>query len=129
MSSEQSRRVLVIDADQELREAFAALLRSKSLIVDEAEDGPEAIEKLASVSYAVVLLDLMLPVVDGFGVLATLDAPPAESPVVMVMSGAERPVLGRIDSQRIHGIVRKPFDLEEIASVVAACAEVRIGKG
>ena len=124
MLNDRHRRVLVIDGDHELRERFASLLRLKSLIVDEAEDGRVAIERLAEVSYAMILLDLMLPVVDGYSVLEALDPNAADPPVVLVMSGAERPVLGRIDSRRIHGIVRKPFDLEEIASVVAACAEV-----
>jgi hypothetical protein len=44
---------------------------------------------------------------------------------VLVISGADRRVLDQLDSQKIHGIVRKPFDPDEVAAVVAACAEIR----
>ncbi len=46
-------------------------------------------------------------------------------PVVLVVTGADRRALAQLDAQRIHGIVRKPFDSEELASLVVACAEIR----
>jgi hypothetical protein len=42
-----------------------------------------------------------------------------------VLTGADRTIVERLDPQRIHGVVRKPFDPEELASVVVACAEIR----
>ena len=42
-----------------------------------------------------------------------------------VVTGADRRALSQLVSQRIHGIVRKPFDPEELASLVVACAEIR----
>ena len=127
MRTEQSRRVLVVDDDQSVRRMLAAVLRQQGLFVDEADGGAAAIECLSNGGgYAVILLDLLMPELDGFAVLrqlAILDPQPA--PVVLVLTGADARTIDRLDSQRIHGIVRKPFDAAEIASLVAACSEIR----
>src|SRR3712207_5108992 len=123
--NEQHRQVLIVDDDPTVRGILATALRQRSLLIDEAEDGAEAIRLLRENSYSVVLLDIMMPGVNGFDVLSAIDSSPAHAPVVLVVSGAERSVLERLDTRRIHGVVKKPFDPQEVASVVAACAEIR----
>lgn len=124
---EQNRRVLICDDDPEMRHLLVAALRNKTLQIDEAHDGASAIELLRANRYAVVLLDLMMPGVDGFGVLDAIDHE-THQPVVLVVSGAGRTVLDRLDSRKIHGVVKKPFDATELAAIVASCAEIR-GRG
>ncbi|HEY0157784.1 MAG TPA: response regulator [Thermoanaerobaculia bacterium] len=125
MTIEQPRQVLIVDDDPTVREILATALRQKSLVTDEASDGAEAIRLLSENVYSVVLLDILMPGVDGFRVLDAIDAGSVTAPVVLVVSGAERAVLETLDTRRIHGVVRKPFDPQEIATVVAACAEIR----
>jgi CheY-like chemotaxis protein len=125
MTIEQHRRVLVVDDDREVRRILVAALRRKALTIDEAASGREALDLLREHSYSVVLLDVMMPDGNGFGVLSAIDAESLNAPVVLVISGAERRVLDQLDSKRIHGIVRKPFDPYEVAEVVAACADIR----
>jgi two-component system sensor histidine kinase/response regulator len=125
MTLEQHRQVLIVDDDPVVREILATALRQRNLVIDQASDGEEAIRLLQENRYAVVLLDILMPGVDGFGVLDAIDTTINFSPVVLVVSGADRPVLAQLDSRRIHGVVRKPFDPHDIASVVAACAEIR----
>jgi CheY-like chemotaxis protein len=125
MMSEQNRQVLIVDDDRVVREILGTALRQKALLYDEAADGAEAIRLLAENAYAVVLLDILMPGVNGFEVLDAIDPMGSNSPVVLVVSGADRTVLDQLDSRRIHGVVKKPFDPEEIAAVVAACAEIR----
>ncbi|HET8773873.1 MAG TPA: response regulator [Thermoanaerobaculia bacterium] len=124
MTTDPHRRVLVIDDEASVRRMLGAALRQRSLVVDEAVDGSNAIALLSENRYAVVLLDLLMPNVDGFGVLDAL-ADGAHPPIVLVVSGADRRVIDQLDSRKIHGIVRKPFDPVEIADVVAACTEIR----
>ncbi|HEX6099391.1 MAG TPA: response regulator [Thermoanaerobaculia bacterium] len=124
MTVDPYRRVLVIDDEESIRRMLGSALRQRALSVDEASDGRDAIALLTANRYSVVLLDLLMPGVDGFHVLEAIgngDHPP----VVLVVSGAERALIDRIDSGRIHGIVRKPFDPVEIADIVQACAEIR----
>ena len=122
--NEQHQRVLVVDDDPEIRRILVTALRSRALEIDEAGDGHSAIEMLRENRYGVVLLDIMMPGVDGFGVLAAIDQD-TNPPVVLVVSGAGKQVLDRVDASKIHGIVRKPFDPIELADVVSACAEIR----
>ena len=122
--NDQLRRILVVDDDPEIRRILVTALRLKSLHIDEAHDGAAAIDMIRGNRYAVVLLDIMMPGVDGFEVLEALHSE-TNPPVVLVVSGAGKQMLDRVDTSKIHGIVKKPFDPLEIADVVAACADIQ----
>jgi CheY-like chemotaxis protein len=121
----EHKRILVVDDDPGVRELLSSVLVEYGLTVDEAEDGEVAIALLREHRYSVVLLDLLMPKVDGFAVLEALERETEDLPVVLVITGAERATIAQLDSQRIHGIVRKPFDVQELGSLVSACAEIR----
>jgi CheY-like chemotaxis protein len=126
MLIEQQKRVLVVDDDPMVRDLLVFVLRRHSLAVDQASNGREALSLIKANPYAVIVLDLLMPVLDGFGVLDALGGPEMPSPpVVLVLTGADRGDITHLDAQRVHGIVRKPFDPEELASIVVACAEIR----
>jgi len=126
MSEEQQKRVLVVDDDPDVRDLITFSLRQKSLEVDEAADGEQALALLRRHRYAVLLLDLLMPTMDGLSLLGELDhVPMIHAPVVLVVTGGDRKLLLRLDSRRIHGVVRKPFDPEELATLVRACADIK----
>ncbi len=124
MSAEQQKRVLVVDDDAATRKLLSAVLLGRGLVVDEAGDGQEALDLIESQPYGVIVLDLLMPVIDGFTVAEKLSAL-TPRPVVLVVTGAAHDVVDQLDAATVHGIIRKPFDAEEIANVVAACAEIR----
>ena len=124
MTVEQQKRVLVVDDDAGIRKLLGTVLRGRGLSVDEAEDGKQALALIASQRYGVILLDLLMPVMDGFAVAEALNGL-APRPVVLVVTGAEHGQVESLDASAFHGIVRKPFDADELANVVAACAEIR----
>ena len=119
-----SKRILIVDDDAATRELIGSVLRRRELTVDEAEDGVQALELLKEHRYAVVLLDLLMPNVDGFGVIENLETA-ISTPVVLVITGADRSLMRKLDPQRIHGVVNKPFDAEDLATLVVACAEIK----
>jgi len=125
MTAEQQKRVLVVDDDAGIRKLLCAVLSGRGLSVDEAGDGQAALDLIETQQYGVIVLDLVMPVLDGFAVVETL-AKLKPRPVVLVISGAEPGVIEQLDPAAVHGIVRKPFDAEELANVVAACAEIRV---
>jgi CheY-like chemotaxis protein len=125
MTSEQRRHVLIVDDDLAVREILSTALQQKSLSTDSASNGADAIRLLRENTYAVVLLDIVMPGVDGYAVLDAIDGTSVNAPVVLVVSGADPAILQQLDSRRIHGLVRKPFEPHEVANVVAACAEIR----
>jgi CheY-like chemotaxis protein len=59
-------RVLLVDDEKDFREIFSAWLAFKGYVVVTAEDGEDALEKLESHAFDLVLLDLMMPRVDGY---------------------------------------------------------------
>ena len=119
------RRILVVDDDAEIRNILTTVLQKHDLTVDAAAEGAAAIELLREFQYAVVLIDLLMPGVDGFALLDHIAGRDVSPPVVLVITAADRAAIERLDAQRIHGIVRKPFDPEEIARLVVACAEIK----
>jgi two-component system KDP operon response regulator KdpE len=122
----EPKRILVVDDDPGVRSLLTSVLTHRGLAVDAAPGGDEALELLREHQYAVIILDLLMPVTDGFAVLRGMDGVEFQAPpVVLVVTGAERQAVEQLDSQRIHGIIRKPFDPDELASLVLACAEIK----
>jgi DNA-binding response OmpR family regulator len=123
---ESHKRVLIVDDDPEVGRMLSSALIMNGLLVDLASDGRQALDAIRENNYSVVLLDLMMPLVDGFGVLDDLDAQALTSPpVVLVLTSADRSVIDRLDSSRIHGVVRKPFDPKDLAALVLACTDIK----
>lgn len=124
MTIEHHRRVLVVDDDPDVRTMVVTALRQRFLHVDQAGDGRQAIELLRQNRYAVILLDLIMPDVDGFAVVDAID-PKAYPPIILVVTGADPRIVELLDPRKVHGIVKKPFDPSEVAEVVSACADIR----
>ena len=102
------RRVLIVDDHASFRAAARALLELDGFdVVGEAGDGTGALAECARLRPDVVLLDVQLPDIDGFGVareLAAGDAPPA---VVLVSSRPESSYRRRLAGAPVHGFVTK----------------------
>jgi CheY-like chemotaxis protein len=116
-------RVLIADDDQSIRQLVTTIIRREGLDVDAAADGAEAVEKLAEHEYAVILLDLMMPRLDGFGVIAFLkEHRPEYKPVVLVVTAYADQKFKTVDPDIVAGVIRKPFEVADIGSLVRLCA-------
>lgn len=124
MAIDPTKRVLIVDDDKDVRDILYTVLQARGIQADSATNGREALDLIAQHSYAVVVLDLMMPEVDGFTVLETLAAA-GTMPVVLVLTAADQGLTDQLDASLIHGLVRKPFEPAEIADVIAACADIR----
>jgi len=124
---QQPKRVLVVDDDFEIRNLLSGAFAQQGLTVDTAHDGENAIGLISQTPYSVIVLDLVMPGVDGFAVLDYVRANKAETPpVVLVITGAaDEPIVEQLDPSLVHGIMRKPFDVHDVTNIVVACAEIR----
>jgi CheY-like chemotaxis protein/HPt (histidine-containing phosphotransfer) domain-containing protein len=115
-----SSAVLVVDDSLVAREAAAAALRAVGVGVDLARDGREALAKLGRASYAVVLSDLEMPQLDGFGLIAQMRASDAwcRLPVVVCSSRLDADARRRLDPLGVAGFVAKPFAADELLAVL-----------
>ena len=75
-----AQRILVVEDDQFLRELYNELLRDEGYDVDLAPDGEEGLAKILKGGYDLVLLDIMLPKIDGLEVLRRVKKQTAEKP-------------------------------------------------
>jgi two-component system repressor protein LuxO len=120
--SQGGTTVLVVEDDGSLRTLFLALLRRYGFAVECANDGAEAIARLERKRYDVVVLDLMIPVVNGFDVLRHLAAKdPALLRRVVVTTGVSDKVLRTIDAGSVFSVLRKPFDIDMLVQTIADC--------
>jgi CheY-like chemotaxis protein len=117
--------VLVVDDDPDSRRVAVQFLTEAGLRVRESSDGESALVEMHRRSPDVVVLDLMMPVLDGFGVLATMRADPVLSsiPVVVLtaksLSEAERQVLSR---SAVRVLQKGEYRLADVAALVLRAA-------
>lgn len=122
LPEEKTARVLVVDDDDAIRSMLERVLRREKFEVESARDGVEAIEKLAHNNYSTILLDLMMPRVDGLGVLRYIKQQlKRPKPAVIIMT-ADMQSAASTDPDSVVAILPKPFDIRQLISRVRACA-------
>ena len=116
-------RILIADDDTSIRQLLTTIIKRERLSVDAASDGGDAIRKLQQHEYSVILLDLMMPHVDGFGVIDYLRKhPQSTKPVVLVITAYADQKFKIVDPDVVAGVIRKPFEVAELGSLVRLCA-------
>jgi DNA-binding response OmpR family regulator len=116
-----SRRVLIVDDDPAVRQIVRVLLERDGVAVDIAEDGERATSMLRSQKYSVVLLDLLMPRLDGRGVIAFMREQAMETPVIVVSAIGD--AAADLDPQLVRVVLQKPFEARDLRKVVAAVLE------
>lgn len=119
---QQRKKVLVVDDDDAIRTMVERVLRREHFEVESARDGFEAIEKLAQTEYATVLLDLMMPRIDGHGVLRFLETERPIEKKVIVMSANIQGAHETQSARPVYRVLPKPFDIRQLITHVKECA-------
>ena len=124
MSQVSTKRILIVDDDDAIRNMVERVLRREKFEVESARDGFEAIEKLSQNDYGTILLDLMMPRIDGHGVLQFLERREDAAPPVIVMSANLQSALETRSATSVQKIMPKPFDIRQLVqSVRELCGE------
>jgi DNA-binding response OmpR family regulator len=121
-------RVLLIEDELRLAENVASALREgPGFAVDCAEDGVTGVTLAENRCYDLIILDLMLPKLDGLGVLKRLRADKDETPVLILTARGEVTSTISLLNAGADDYLSKPFDLGEL--LARAKALIRRGKG
>jgi DNA-binding response OmpR family regulator len=119
MTGHRSRRALVIDDDNHIRELLQALLETAGFEVDLMRDGIDAVD-LREHEYAVILLDMKMPIFDGERLTDYWKLTnPSVLRRVILLSG-----YSRLSSRHDFGtfaVIQKPFDYRQLLTAVDAC--------
>jgi DNA-binding response OmpR family regulator len=120
--SEQPEKILVVDDDEAIRTLVERILRREKFHVECARDGFEAIEKISRNDYATILLDIMMPRVDGLQVLRFLEAQcKSTKPSVIVMTANTHVAAQAEASKPLFRVLSKPFDIRQLVEHVREC--------
>lgn len=124
----KNMRVLIVEDEPRLAENVARSLReSAGYAVDCALDGREGLYMAQSNDYDLVILDLMLPRLEGITVLRTLRAGGSTTPVLVLTALDEKESVVTLLNEGADDYVTKPFDLGEF--IARSKALIRRGKG
>ena len=117
-----SRRVLIVDDDDMIREVAKVSLELEAWEVLAAASGAEAVAMAAAERPDAILLDVMMPGMDGPATLAALRAQEATRsiPVIFLTARVQRGQLGELRVVGVQGVLEKPFDPITLANRVAA---------
>ena len=111
------RLVLVVDDDPDILQTLGLCLSTEGYRVLMAANGKEALDILEREHPSVILLDLMMPVMDGWQFVAELDSRGKRDVPLLILS-ADRGVQGHALKLKASGHLAKPFDLEELLGKV-----------
>jgi CheY-like chemotaxis protein len=120
----QTKRALVVDDDDAIRTMLAKVVSRQGVEVDTASDGVEAIERIDGSDYDVIVLDLMMPRVDGYGVLGHMKQHHPDKLACTIVASAvpESEVLRRFDVP-VYRIHAKPFDMQKLIGDIRRCVD------
>lgn len=111
----EHRCILVVDDDEDLRDLLAITLSSDEISVECAENGLEALQALEHLHPDVILLDMKMPVMDGWEFCRRLEG--REHPPIVVLTAASDPA-ERAREVNADAWLGKPFESAELRAIV-----------
>jgi CheY-like chemotaxis protein len=123
---DEERSVLVVEDDPAIRRLVTMVLQRHGYVVDSAADGLEAVLKLGLIEYDAIVLDLMMPHLDGFEFLKTFaENEPQRLRKIIVTSAASPAVIRERMAGQPYRVLPKPFDISDLVAVVRGCIETQ----
>ncbi len=111
-------RMLIVDDHPDLRKSLEQQFQAEDFITDTAENGRKAIDKIRDTHYDIILLDMMMPELDGMGVLAAMKAMNKYTNVIVLSAVDEVAKAMECVKMGAKDFIQKPYDPEELLHVV-----------
>lgn len=121
-TGDHARSVLVVEDDSTSRYSITIALEKKNLPVIVAEDGAEALQWLKTNDFCAIVLDLVMPKVDGYAVIRHVLENKPEIPIIVV-TGLRADELSGVDRRVVVNVLFKPFNPAELAErIIELCS-------
>ncbi|MBF5041270.1 response regulator [Aggregicoccus sp. 17bor-14] len=116
--------VLVVDDDPDILEALSEILEAEGFEIRRARNGKEALERLEPDAPQLILLDLMMPVMDGWEFAQRMrQRPPEIARIPIIVLSADRNVGSKATDLGAVGHLAKPFELNDLLELVRRSLE------
>lgn len=121
-TDETSRSILVVDDERGFRDVVTVILESQGYQVQQAHHANDALGLLDETTPDLILTDMMMPEMDGVGLIKRLKETPkwANIPVVVISAYSEPEVQENAFAAGATGFISKPFSASELRSTVGA---------
>ena len=119
MDHSTQRNVIVVDDDPAILDLVEMVLDEEGYTVRTASNGREALDLLATQQPSLVLLDLMMPVMDGWTFCRTVKDNAETRALPIVVMSADRHLGQKADDIRADAYLLKPFDIDNLLELVA----------
>jgi signal transduction histidine kinase/DNA-binding response OmpR family regulator len=111
-------RILVVDDGRENRELVKIILEEAGLSVDEAENGAIGVEKATSTQYDLILMDVQMPVMDGFTAAKTMRKSGLTQPIIALTANAMQGFEQQCLDNGYSDYATKPVDIDKLIQIV-----------
>lgn len=118
-------RILVIEDDRRLSEALQTLLKRENYMVDARDNGEDGLEQALTSIYDIIILDIMLPKMNGFQVLDTLRREKIKTPILMLTAKDDVDDMVLALDNGADDYLTKPFQTKELLARVRAVSRRR----
>lgn len=121
-SPQRRLRALIVEDDHNTRRMIGVILQQEGFDICEVRDGVDAIDEVSSGGYALVVLDLMMPNIDGAGVLEYVRRHrPSALRNIIVTSALPPADMKRLCDPDVCSMLPKPFDIEQLRKLAREC--------
>ena len=112
------KKILVVDDDPDILQLLKAVLEAYHFTVELASNGREAIERVQAGVPDGILLDLRMPVMDGFETLDILHREYPDVPIIAITASETGDVVQRTRARGASGCLLKPFDPQKLNAIL-----------
>jgi two-component system, chemotaxis family, chemotaxis protein CheY len=127
MQTDTEAPILVVDDDQTILNTVAEILHLEGYPVTTASNGAEALRVVERASPSLVLLDMRMPILDGWGFARQLRARGLQTPILVMTAAQDAGLWAR--EIGAEGYLAKPFDLVELLDAVSSLRSQRAANG
>jgi len=115
-----SKSILIVEDYPETAEMLRTILEAEGYSISLAETGEKALEKVAEKRYDLILLDIMLPRIDGFEVCRRIKADPKTQsiPVIAVTAFDVQDIVKKCTAAGADDVILKPFDVAKLLETI-----------
>jgi chemosensory pili system protein ChpA (sensor histidine kinase/response regulator) len=115
----EDKKILVVDDDASTRELLKAYLTEKKLVVAVAEDGLAALEALKTFTPDLVVLDVIMPKLDGYGLLREMKKDARWRAIPIVVLTAREMMRDVFVQEGVRDFLTKPYDPGELHKIIS----------
>jgi DNA-binding response OmpR family regulator len=119
------RHILIVDDDSAIRTLLRLVAERRGYSVDVAVDGAEAMRLLAEHRYDLAIIDLMMPRVNGYELVDAMRRF-HHRPAIVIATAMTDSLIGLLDAELVHSIIRKPFDIEMLGALMTAIIDSKL---